>query len=118
MFPGPVEIGKVIPLADGTMVIDLRSEAADPPPSGSTVELLRVYSLVHTVLRNVPEVTQVVLLWNGNQRRSFAGHVDTSRPLRVRTELEAARSPVEAAARAQPAQSLPPAQPPPASPPP
>ena len=25
----------------------------------------------------------VALLWNGTQRASFAGHVDTSRPLRI-----------------------------------
>ena len=100
VFPGVVEVGKVIPLADGTMVVDLRSEAADPPPSGSTVELLRVYALVHSVLRNVPEASQVVLLWNGSQRRSFAGHVDTSRPLRARLELEAAPSTDDADAAA------------------
>lgn len=83
VFPGNVEVGKVIALADGTIAVDLRSEDADPPPSGSTVELLRVDALVHSILRNVPEATQVLLLWNGSQRRSFAGHVDTSRPLRA-----------------------------------
>ena len=90
-FPIALEVGRVLLLEDGTLVADLRSaEAADPPASGSTVELLRVYSVVHTLLRNVPEAKQVVLLWNGRQRASFAGHVDTARALRARPELESA----------------------------
>jgi hypothetical protein len=83
----------VLLLEDGTLVADLRSaESADPPSSGSTVETLRVYSLVHTLLRNIPEAKQVVLLWNGRQRPSFAGHVDTAHALRLRPELESAVS--------------------------
>jgi hypothetical protein len=42
---------------------------------------MRVYAIVHTLVGNVPEVRQVVLLWNGVQRRGFPGHVDTGRPL-------------------------------------
>jgi hypothetical protein len=90
IFPTAVELGRALLLEDGTFVVDLRAaESADPPASGSTVEQLRVYALVHTVLRNVPEVGQVVLLWNGRQRPSFAGHLDTARPLRLRSDLEA-----------------------------
>ncbi|MBP9825123.1 MAG: hypothetical protein KBF21_12930, partial [Thermoanaerobaculia bacterium] len=62
--------------------------AAEPPQSGSTVELLRIYAVVHTVLRNVAEANRVVLLWNGVQRSSLAGHVDTGHPLRLRADLE------------------------------
>jgi hypothetical protein len=29
---------------------------------------------------NVKEATSVVLLWNGFQRETFAGHLDSSRP--------------------------------------
>lgn len=63
----------------------------DPPASGSREELLRIYSVVETVTVNVPEVRRVVLLWNGVQRESFAGHVDTSRPLAPRDDLVAER---------------------------
>ncbi len=30
---------------------------------------------------NVPQATRVALLWNGTQRLTFSGHLDTSRPL-------------------------------------
>ena len=67
----------------GTAYVDLRPAdgAGDPPPAGSNTELLRVYSLVHTLARNVPEIERVVLLWNGTQRAGFPGHVDTGHPL-------------------------------------
>ena len=45
------------------------------------LELLRVFGMVNTVLANDERARAVVLLWNGSQRQTFAGHVDTSRPL-------------------------------------
>jgi hypothetical protein len=53
--------------------------------------MLSVYSLVDTVLLNVPEIEAMVLLWNGRQPQAFAGHVDTSLPLRADRDLIAAR---------------------------
>lgn len=90
VFPPEVKLGKLLLLEDGTVIVDLRSEPpAEPPPSGSTVEQLRIYAVVHTILRNVDEAKRVVLLWNGVQRPTLAGHVDTGRPLRLRADLEA-----------------------------
>ena len=40
-----------------------------------------VYSLVDTVVANVPQIQRVALLWNGTQRETFSGHLDTSQPL-------------------------------------
>lgn len=89
-FPPEVRLGKLLLLEDGTVIVDLRTDpAAEPPQSGSTFELLRIYAVVHTVLRNVEEANRVVLLWNGVQRPSLAGHVDTGHPLRLRVDLEA-----------------------------
>lgn len=64
--------------------VDLVSETlADPPESGSRIELQRVFSVVNTILLNGSDVRSVVLLWNGRQRSTFSGHVDTGHPLRV-----------------------------------
>ena len=57
---------------------------------GSGHEILSVYSIVNTVLLNIPEITSVILLRNGQQHPSFAGHLDTSRPLMVNNDLIAA----------------------------
>jgi len=81
-FPPEVKLGSVELSADGTAFVDLRwPEREDPPESGSTEEIQRVYSLVDSLALNVPEVNRVVLLWNGTQRITFSGHLDTSRPL-------------------------------------
>jgi hypothetical protein len=81
-FPPEVKLGSVELSADGTAFVDLRwPEREDPPESGSTEEIQRVYSLVDSLALNVPQVNRVVLLWNGTQRITFSGHLDTSRPL-------------------------------------
>jgi hypothetical protein len=81
-FPPEVKLGDVQLAADGTAFVDLRwPDHDDPPESGSTEEIQRIYSLVNTVAFNVPQANRVVVLWNGTQRLTFSGHLDTSRPL-------------------------------------
>ena len=70
------------------LYVDLVStEHPRPPVSGSRMELTSVYSLVDSVLLNLPEVEAIVLLWNGRQLPTFAGHLDTSLPLRADADL-------------------------------
>ncbi|HZI63341.1 MAG TPA: GerMN domain-containing protein [Thermoanaerobaculia bacterium] len=88
-FPGGVEVGSVAVVGDVAFV-DLRApEQPEPPAGGSLREMLMVYSVVDSVLLNVPEVKRVALLWNGVQRESFSGHLDTTRPLAADTSLVA-----------------------------
>ncbi len=80
-FPEGVKAGTVAVSKDGVAYVDLRWEGHnDPPPSGSTEETQRVYSVVNSIGMNMEQATRVVLLWNGFQRESF-GHLDTTRPL-------------------------------------
>lgn len=101
LFPMPVVTGEIYISTSGTAFIDLRraepegeaegEEEGDKEPAapmeapswsmGSTEELQIVMSLVNTVVYNVPEVERVALLWEGVQPETFAGHVDTTRPL-------------------------------------
>jgi hypothetical protein len=91
-LPAGVEVAGVHLAANQVAYVDLRSpDASPPPPAGSTRERLIVYSLVNTVLLNARDARRVVLLWNGSQPTSFAGHLDTSRPLEAATELLAER---------------------------
>jgi hypothetical protein len=81
-LPPGVEVGAVELTADGTAYLDLRwADHDEPPPGGSDAEMQAVYSLVDSVALNVPEAQRVVLLWNGTQRVTFSGHLDTSQPL-------------------------------------
>lgn len=85
VFPeryGEVEVAAVLFGRDGVVLVDLHGpDGAPPPAGGSHQEIVTVYSLVNTIALNVGAARRVALLWNGNQRPSFAGHLDTSRPL-------------------------------------
>ena len=61
------------------------------PAMGLTQELLAVYSLVNSLTANNLGVDRVVLMWNGEQRPTFAGHVDTTRPLMADLDRNAER---------------------------
>jgi hypothetical protein len=81
-LPPGVAVGDTFVDPQGVAYVDLAAkDQPTPPASGSDLELLRVYSLVDTVLANEPRARAVVLLWNGVQRPTFAGHVDTAAPL-------------------------------------
>ena len=90
-FPEGVEIGDVhLRAEDGIAYVDLAAPGgAEPPAVGSLQEMQMVYSVVDTVALNVAEARRVVLLWNGNQRDTFAGHLDTSHPLAPSSALVA-----------------------------
>ncbi len=105
LLAGPTAPGHVAPLSeavelasvhlssDGVVYLDLAAaQLPAPPVSGSRGELLVVYSFVNSILANVPEARGVVLLWNGNQRPTFAGHVDTTRPLPLERKWLAKRA--------------------------
>ena len=74
-------------LVNGVAYVDLtvaRTGAAlrfERPAMGLREELLAVYSLVNSLTASNLGIERVVLMWNGEQRLTFAGHVDTSRPL-------------------------------------
>lgn len=83
-----VSLGETFLTPAGQLYVDLVSTELDEPPrTGSQAELLTVFSLVDTVLLNIPEIEGVILLWNGRQLDTFAGHVDTSLPLQAEPDL-------------------------------
>jgi spore germination protein GerM len=87
-FPQGVRLGSVL-LVDDVIYLDLVWEGhPEPPASGATEEIQRIYSLVDSICLNVPEVQRVALLWNGFQRVTF-GHLDLSHPMRPDRSLVA-----------------------------
>lgn len=90
-FPEDVGLLDLYLTADGTAFVDLGAEGREiPPAGGSLAEMMMVYSVVDSLVLNLPEVERVALLWNGVQRESFSGHLDTSVPLEADEELLAA----------------------------
>ena len=123
LFDGEVKLVATLRGPDATLYVDLTAgEGVEPPASGSQLELQRVYSIVQTVVANEPSVERVVLLWNGVQRPSLSGHVDTGHALVPRRELVADTERAEpraepnppAPAADEPAPAADPGSPPPA----
>ena len=57
-------------------VVDLNSAFAQGHRSGVWEETLTIDSLVPTLAANMPEITQVKILVNGQERETLAGHAD------------------------------------------
>ena len=63
-----------------TAVVDVNRGFVDDMTSGSSAEMLAVYSIVDTICANFPQVVQVKITVEG-QDRVVLGHLDLSEPL-------------------------------------
>ena len=72
-----------------TAVVDLNSGFAADLPSGSSAEMLAVYSLVDTICANYPQISRVKLTVEGNGS-TVLGHLDLSIPMAPDYSLEQA----------------------------
>jgi spore germination protein GerM len=70
------DIRSIYLVSPGAAVIDLNAAFADQHRSGILDEQLTVNSLVQTLAANVPGVTRVRVLVEGNARETLAGHAD------------------------------------------
>ena len=60
-------------------VINLRSSWCDAHPSGITVETLTLLSVIGTMHANMPQITKIRFLVDGQPRPTLAGNVELDR---------------------------------------
>lgn len=106
LFSGPVgELYEVIPegaallsvgLEGDLAVVDISSSFATDLPSGSSAEMLAVYSIVNTVCFNYPQITRVWITVAGNGK-TILRHLDLSEPLPPDYTLEREATPTGSA---------------------
>jgi hypothetical protein len=84
--------GKASPTAPKLAVVNLTSAFAAGHPSGLETETLTILSICATLNANLPRVTQVRFLVEGQTRATLAGHADLTR-----TYLAAETVPAEGA---------------------
>ena len=68
---------------DGTCYVDLSEAVRNNHPGGSKSELLTIYSMVNSLILNVPEIERVQILIEGNQAPTLAGHIDLQLPVKA-----------------------------------
>lgn len=65
----------------GVSYIDLSQAAAKGHPGGCTSEFLTIYSIVNSLILNIPEIKRVKILVEGKEVPTLAGHIDLKQPL-------------------------------------
>lgn len=68
---------------NGAAYVDLSKEAKENHPGGARSELMTIYSLVNSIVLNVPEVDAVKILIDGQEETTLAGHIDLRYPFKA-----------------------------------
>jgi hypothetical protein len=71
----------------GTAYLDLTPGQQKDVHASAWEEQLAIYALVNTLLQNFQEIKQVVLLLDGGEAQTLAGHMDLSRTFAKRMDL-------------------------------
>ena len=67
--------------------VDLDPSIRAAHPGGTLRELMTVYTIVHAVVTNLPNLQEVQILIGGQEADTLAGHIDLRRPLRKNERL-------------------------------
>ena len=84
-FPENSQLRAVYILESDCVVVDLSSLAAEG--GGVEDEIFRIYGIVNTLNYNFPEIKKVKILVDGQERDTFAGHIDISNSIPPETLL-------------------------------
>ena len=80
-FPAGTELRAVYLTPGGDAFVDPNREVTREHGGGSIDELFTVYALVNALTTNLPEVSAVQILIEGQEVDTLAGHIDLRRPL-------------------------------------
>ena len=64
----------------GVAVVDLSSDIKDRHPGGVQAEMITIYSIVNTLILNIPDINAVKILIGGRESDTLAGHIDIRYP--------------------------------------
>ena len=68
---------------DGICYVDVSAQIKEYHPGGVQSELLTLYSLVNSLILNIPEIKAVKILIDGNESMTLAGHIDVQDPIKA-----------------------------------
>lgn len=78
--PGKTRLNAFYVTKDKIAYIDLSDDVTNDHPGGAAIEHLTIYSLVNSLILNIPEIDGVKFLINGREALTLAGHVDIRYP--------------------------------------
>jgi len=82
-IPGEALLKAFYIAKDGSAYADFSAAIRDKHPGGSSSELLTVYSIVNSLVMNIPEIKRVKILIEGRESMTLAGHMDLRFPFKA-----------------------------------
>ena len=82
-IPADTDLRAIYITNDGICYVDLSETVREKHPGGCNLELLTIYSIVNSLILNLPEIEKVKILINGNEAKTLAGHCDLELPLQA-----------------------------------
>jgi len=80
-IPPGTRLRQIFVLEGGIAFVDFSKDLEQAIAGGSTHELLAVYSIVNSLVLNIPDIRRVGILINGRPVETLNGHLDLRRPL-------------------------------------
>ncbi|MBW2564112.1 MAG: GerMN domain-containing protein [Deltaproteobacteria bacterium] len=68
---------------DKTAYADFSSVIREKHPGGCKSEIITIYSIVNSLILNIPEIDAVKILIDGRESMTLAGHIDLRFPLKA-----------------------------------
>jgi len=68
---------------DGTAYVDMSDKIRQAHPGGIKSELFIIYSIVNSLILNIPEIDAVKILIGGRDAMTLAGHIDLRFPFKA-----------------------------------
>jgi len=81
VLPPGTQLRQAYVLDNGVAYLDFSPELAEGVGGGSMAEILVVYSIIDSVVVNIPEIKRVAILVNGRTLTTLNGHLDLRRAL-------------------------------------
>jgi spore germination protein GerM len=82
-IPQGTTIRALYVIREGTAYVDISNTIKNSHPGGITSELFTIYSIVNSLILNVPEINAVKILIGGSESMTLAGHIDLSSPFKA-----------------------------------
>jgi spore germination protein GerM len=82
-LPSGTQLSALYISSDNVCYVDLSEAVRKNHPGGSNSELLTIYSVVNSLVLNIPEIKWVKILIGGNETSTLAGHIDLQYPVKA-----------------------------------
>ena len=86
-LPEQTRLNALYVAGDGTAFVDFSENLMEDHPGGVQSELLTIYSVVNSLVLNIPQVSQVKILIKGRETSTVAGHIDARFPFKANMML-------------------------------